>query len=116
MPLFMCHSPAGVSIKQLLHYSQAAQFGNFGKFIDTNKIPPDFRLSKITVPINIHYSSTDTLTHPIDVEKLLTKLRNAEVTVQKIIGINFNHFDFIVSVNSASIIYSEILKFFNTYQ
>lgn len=107
----------GSSLKQFLHYGQEAQYGHFGKYKDTYEIPDDFQLSKITVPISVHYSTTDTLTHPIDVEKLITKLSNADVTVHKISDIDFNHFDFLFGMNSAaSLIYSKILTFFDAHQ
>lgn len=80
------------------------------------KIPPDFQLSRVTVPLSLHYSTEDILADATDAKRLIPKLKNAKVYVQEINDRKFNHIDFVWGMHSASLIYSKILKFFDKYQ
>ncbi|XP_031617336.1 lipase 1-like [Contarinia nasturtii] len=115
LPVFLCKLPSGVSLKQFIHYGQEIHYGFFGKYMDNFKIPDDFPLSQITIPMSIHYSVVDQLAAAPDVEKLITKLKNSKLFIQRI-NKAFNHVDFVWSMNAASLIYSKILTFFENYQ
>lgn len=80
-----------------------------------SKVPPDFNLSKINIPINLLYSTSDSIANLETINKLLPKLQKNIVRVQ-VINETFDHIDFIWSKNSAFRIYTKILKFFNKYQ
>lgn len=110
----MCHTPSGASINQVMHYAQEIRFGFFGRYMVGNEIPADFDLSRITSPISLHFSPIDSFTSAIDVDKLTQKLKNSVVLVQQVN--EFNHVDFITGINAATIVYPEILKFFNNYE
>lgn len=56
--------------------------------------PSDFDFSQITAPLSIHYATTDPFGDPIDVERLLPKLKSV-VFVQRINLRIFSHIDFI---------------------
>lgn len=97
-----------------MHYGEEVKMGYFGKYRDGSESQQrEFDLSKITVPISIHYSNYDRLADVTDVQKLLSKLKNV-VFVQRISEL-FNHVDFVWGINSASLIYSKILKIFQDY-
>lgn len=113
---FICHVPSGASIKQILHYGQGIRSGSFGKYTKSFRRPSDFRLSQITTPITLHYSTADKLADATDVTILISKLKNSMVYVQPIDEPKFNHIDFVWGIKSASLIYSKILKYFEEYQ
>lgn len=81
-------------------------------------IPEDFPLFQITAPISMHYSTYDPFTDPIDVNRLIAKLRHAvsDLHVQKISDVVFNHADFTYGIHAADLVYSDILKFFAKHQ
>lgn len=116
LPAFICHVPSGASLKQLLHYGQEIEHGFFGKYMNGFKVSPDFPLSRITLPLSVHYSTEDLLANPTDAERFIPMLKNSDVYVQAINDRKFNHVDFVWGMHSASLIYSEILIFFNKYQ
>lgn len=112
MPSFFCHIPSGSSVNQLLHYSQEIKYGFFGKYMKDDQIPADFDLSKITTPLSFHYSPTDRFTNNADIERLIPKLNNSLVYIQKLCS--FNHIDFATGIQAASVIYTKIMSFFNS--
>lgn len=70
LPDILTYTPAGASVKQLVHYTQAytrekfseynySTFGNLMKYGRFN--PREYNLTKITVPISLHYSKNDLL-------------------------------------------------------
>lgn len=113
---FLCHIPSGASTTQFFHYAEEIRTGAFGKYAQNSKIPSDFALSRITTPITLHYSDADRLADTTDAKRLITKLTNSIVYTQRIEEPKFNHIDFVWGVNSASLIYSQILSHFENYQ
>lgn len=111
---FMCHEPSGTSLSALRHYISEVFHGYFGKHMTTNQIPSDFLLSRISVPLTIHYSYADAMATAENSQKTISKLKSI-VYVQVISGMDFNHFDFMLSVNAAPLIYSKILEHFENY-
>lgn len=120
LPTIICHNPSGLSTNQLLHYAQEIQFGFFGKRMTkfSDPIPEDFPLFQITAPLSIHYSTYDSFTDPIDMNRLIAKLTNAtsDLHVQKISDVVFNHADFTYGIHAADLVYSDILNFFAKHQ
>ncbi|XP_055295721.1 lipase 3-like [Sitodiplosis mosellana] len=114
LPVLMCRSISGGSANQYLHYLQEYNYGYFGKYKRGFKVPPDFDLSRINTPISLHYSTADTLATATDVQKLIPKLQKNIVRIQ-VINEKLNHIDFVWGVNSASLIYSEIIKVFQRF-
>lgn len=101
-------------LRQFFHYGEEIQQGYFGKYRDGSELRQgDFDLSKITIPISVHYSIYDRLADAPDVEKLIAKLPNV-VNVQRINEL-FNHIDFVWGIHSASLIYAKILDNFAKY-
>lgn len=114
LPSFICHSPSGASINQMFHFGMEMRHGYFGKYMRNSEIPSDFELWRITTPLTLHYSHFDPFVSPIDVQRLISKLNSVEF-VQVIDGMEFNHIDFVWGVDSAKLIYSQIIQFFETY-
>lgn len=113
---FLCHEPSGAAALQVIHYAQELKYPFFGKFMEGSTIPKDFDFSRITVPLTIHYSPTDEFTNPIDIGLLIEKLRHTLEYVQKLEEpYLLSHIDFIWGKNTAKIVYSEIVDFFNDF-
>ncbi|XP_028155985.1 lipase 3-like [Ostrinia furnacalis] len=103
IPLFLGHSPAGSSIRQLSHYAQSINHHTFRRF-DHNPVtnlitygrrtPPDYDLSKVTAPAYIHYAVNDLMTNFRDVEILIEKLPNVKVA-HLVDSPVFDHLDFV---------------------
>lgn len=115
LPAFLCHFPAGSSIKEFLHYGQEIKYGFFGKYMYDGNIPEDFPLHQITAPMSIHYSTADTLANVEDTQKLISKLRNKDLFAQEIHGL-FNHIDFLWGKNANNLVYKKFMTFFDKYK
>lgn len=115
MNAFLCKVPSGAATMQLLQFSQEVNYGFFGKYMEGSNISGDFNLSRINIPISLHYSPIDKFTNPKDFSRLISKLEHTVDFVQTIESPQFNHIDFIWGKTAASIIYSKILEFFAKY-
>lgn len=114
LPSYFCHIPSGGSVNQLIHYSQEIKYGFFGRYMNDDNVPSNFDLSKITTPLTLHYSPKDRFTNQDDIDRLIPQLNNSLVHVQRVD--EFNHVDFIMGNNAASIVFSDILQFFSAWK
>jgi len=124
LPVILGHVPASTSTKQLIHYAQLIKSGTLflpGKFkqydygIISNKNtygtlnPPIYDLSKIKVPVHLHYSKNDWLANVKDVEKLYSELGNPSgktlVPDEK-----FNHVDYMWAKDVKKLVYDKIIS------
>lgn len=108
---------AGGSARQFVHYFDQKDYDYFGLQKTGTTVPSDFPLHQITVPISVHYSATDHLTDPTDVERLIPKLCGSrDLFVQKLNTSAFNHIDFVWGIHAAEVVYTKILNFFAKHQ
>ncbi|XP_011055499.1 PREDICTED: lipase 3-like [Acromyrmex echinatior] len=117
LPLIFGHSPAGSSVKQLLHFAQLINSGSFHKFDYGTKTnlslygstqPPKYTLEKIKAPVAIFYSENDFINHHINVQKLTDNLPNV-IQIEKIAYEKFNHIDYIWGRDARTILYNKIV-------
>lgn len=80
----------------------------------SNSVPKNFTLNQITVPISMHYSKNDRLADITDVNRLIPMLNGTKDLYLQQID-DFNHADFIISVNAIKILYPKILCFFEKH-
>lgn len=106
MPYILSLTPAGVSVRQGIHYIQQVRDGSFRKFdYDDVKInqekygsdkPPEYDLSQVKIPVNIIGSADDRTANLNNIRRLMTKLPNLKIT--EIVKFdNFEHNDFLYS-------------------
>ncbi|XP_015182224.1 PREDICTED: lipase 3-like isoform X2 [Polistes dominula] len=116
-PLIFGHFPAGVSAKQIIHYSQGIVSGAFRKFdygFSQNlkkygsSQPPKYDLRKVKVPVAIFYGENDSLTHFSDVQKIIDKLPNV-IETKKIEYSKFNHVDFLWGRDAKKLVYNNVV-------
>ncbi|XP_061713891.1 lysosomal acid lipase/cholesteryl ester hydrolase-like [Cydia pomonella] len=113
------HMPTGASAAQFVHFGQLVNSGRFSRFDfgeDINMVeyglpsPPDYDVTKITVPVEMFYSDNDMLSAEADVDILKGKL-------PYVIGYNFlegfTHLDFLYAYNAKDKIYDKILRRIN---
>lgn len=118
LPVIMCHTPAGASVQQIVHYGQSIRSGVFrqldhgvvGNLLAYGNIwPPTYNLRRITAPVALHYSLNDFLAEPDDVQQLINELGNVVggfVTPDA----NFNHFDFLWAVDARRLVYEQVVE------
>lgn len=106
LPYILSMTPAGVSVRQGIHYIQQVRDGSFRQFdyddVAMNRekygrdSPPEYDLSQVTVPVNIFGSMEDKTANIENVRRLIQQLPN--VKLQYVVPTNeFGHADFIYS-------------------
>lgn len=76
-------------------------------------IPPDYNVSIITAPMKLYYSPLDVFTNTTDVNRLLSKLTN-DYEVKVLDQSKFNHIDFMWGKNAPTLVYQDIIAYFNS--
>ncbi|XP_057654532.1 lipase 3-like [Diorhabda carinulata] len=111
------HSPAGTSVKSLIHYGQQVSSGYFRRYdygTELNRkhyntdTPPDYNLSVISAPIVLYYGQNDLIASVQDVERLSDELPNAVKS-----PINYkrwNHIDFYSAKDVYKLLNVNIIK------
>ncbi|GLH13079.1 Lipase 1 [Gryllus bimaculatus] len=116
LPVLMSHTPAGASSKTLLHFLQEIlsdefqmwDYGLTNIFHYGSLSPPKYNVSKVTVPVAIHYSIGDRITGKTDVDRLFRNTRNTIGKFQ-VPKDHFSHMDFVWGVHSKELIYDLII-------
>lgn len=113
LPVYNTHMPAGTSSKNMIHWLQMYNSNKFAKYDygDQNKDhynqdhPPLYNVTT-EVPVVIYSGENDYLADPVDVNWLVSELPNV---VHKPPRRGWNHFDFILGLEAASV-YNEIIN------
>ncbi|XP_031565908.1 gastric triacylglycerol lipase-like [Actinia tenebrosa] len=120
LPVYIAHTPAGTSVKNMYHYAQSYRSKKFQKFdygTVGNRIkygqdtPPLYNLSTFTVPTELYSGGEDWLADPKDVS-LLCKAITKTVVYHEYIKA-WQHLDFIWGLDAASLVYDKIVKHIN---
>ncbi|XP_006732676.1 gastric triacylglycerol lipase isoform X2 [Leptonychotes weddellii] len=117
LDVYLSHNPAGTSVQDVLHWSQAVKSGKFQAFDwgspAQNMLhyhqptPPYYNLTDMHVPIAVWNGGNDLLADPQDVDLLLSKLPNL-IYHKKIPP--YNHLDFIWAMDAPQVIYNDIVS------
>ncbi|XP_023490595.2 gastric triacylglycerol lipase [Equus caballus] len=117
LDVYLSHNPAGTSVQNMLHWTQAIKSGKFQAFDWGSPVqnmahydqpsPPNYNLTDMRVPIAVWSGGNDWLADPQDVDLLLPKLSN--LTYHKKIP-PYNHLDFIWAMNAPQEVYNEIIS------
>lgn len=117
LPVYLSHTPAGTSVKNMAHFCQMVQtnkfrmydYGSPSKNMEHygQSTPPAYNVSAMTVPVALYWSQKDWLADPTDVRALLpqlpSKLYDKYIT-------NWDHLDFIWGMDAATVVYYDIIK------
>jgi hypothetical protein len=83
--VYIGHTPAGTSVKNMAHWAQMVRQNRFQKYdygIIGNVLhygsafPPQYDLSKVQVPVVLFSGDKDTLSDPKDVDRIVKALPN----------------------------------------
>ncbi|RUS86661.1 hypothetical protein EGW08_005535 [Elysia chlorotica] len=122
LDVYFHHSPAGVSVKDLVHFAQLFRMKNFGKYdygsLAANmarynqSTPPQYDISKVKVPVVAFSGIRDWLSDPADVRQLVNTLPNLKAWyVQPL----WNHMDFVWGMTAAQGCYTRIVDWLHAY-
>lgn len=116
LPVYVSHSPAGTSVKNMIHYSQAIQSGKYQNYDygpGGNKqhygqaTPPQYNVSNMRTPVVLYSAVNDWLADPKDVSYLKSQLhtRYNSTEIAK-----WNHLDFAWGIDAGKILYSQLVQ------
>ncbi|XP_049703570.2 lipase 3 [Helicoverpa armigera] len=122
LSVILGHSPTGSSIRQFSHYGQLVHSERFCRY-DYDVVenlrryesltPPDYDLSKVTVPVILFYSCKDWLSDPKDVDILKSNLPNVD---EEIYLNDFTHLDYLYAEEAVNIIYRKIIELIDKFE
>ncbi|KAJ8737993.1 hypothetical protein PYW08_000588 [Mythimna loreyi] len=122
LSIILGHWPTGSSILQFLHYGQLVDSHRFCRFDygeEDNimkygeRIPPDYNLRYVTVPVVLFYSAHDWLADTQDVEILMNNLPNVNETI---FIADFTHLDYVYASDALDVVYGRIINKINDYE
>ncbi|CAH2244372.1 jg25322 [Pararge aegeria aegeria] len=117
-PVKLGHAPAGISVRQLIHYSQSIINKEFRRydhgFLNNIEIygratPPSYDLSKISAPVFLHYAANDPLAHLNDVGRLYRELGNP-MGKFLVPHPEFSHADFLFGIDANTLVYNTVIR------
>lgn len=117
LPEIVKRTPAGVSVRQVLHYVQAVRshkfcqydYGRFGNMMKYKaKVPPEYSLKSVKAPVYLYYGANDWLVSMRDVRKLKKSLPNVKFSY-RLPYPNWNHIDFLWANNVKSVLYDVVI-------
>ncbi|XP_066249536.1 lipase 1-like [Euwallacea similis] len=121
VPIIAQHAPSTFSTKQIHHYTQIMETGEFKRFdygskgnskrYGTRKAPK-YNLSVITMPTVIFYGTGDYLASPKSVKRVAAEITNSEKTVIEVPYAGFDHIDFLWARNVKQLVYDKTLEVF----
>ncbi|KAK8759004.1 hypothetical protein V5799_003364 [Amblyomma americanum] len=124
IPVYLCHLPAGTSMKNLIHFDQLVKSKKFQKFdygpfynkdYYRKRTVPEYELSNVQTDLGIFWSAGDEFVSPDDVRELLKSL---ERHVKKSYFIDdpfYTHVHFLVSTINGKYLHKELLAFLARY-
>lgn len=111
------HVPAGVSLRQILHFAQLIRSSKFQQFDYDDEFlnwihygqtkPPAFDLDRVTVDINMYLSTDDTTTTIGNIMELRDRLPHVKQTY---IFSNFTHSDFVYHEQAVHLVYDKVIS------
>jgi len=124
LPVYLAHTPAGTSVKNMEHWAQLVRINRFGMYdygsakanMDkyNTSSPPVYKLSDVSVKTALFTGSHDILADPKDVEQLVNGLPTASVVYHKNIE-DYAHLDFSWAEDAHSIVYPDVVNLVRKY-
>jgi len=125
VPIYMEHTPAGTSVRNMLHWSQGIAEGMFQKFDYgtqgniqhyNSTTPPQYLLQKVTSPpVAIFTGTKDILADPNDVQNLVNQLPVSNKPIFTLNEPTYNHLDFVWGENAYKLIYPDVVALAKKY-
>lgn len=121
-PVYLTHTPAGTSMKNIFHFAQLIQDGEFrqydygffgNSYMYHSWSAPKYDLTKVDLPIVLISGDNDWLADPQDVAWLRNQLPQV-ISHQRIK--KYNHLDFIWGLSARKSVYKPIIKMARRYE
>ncbi|CAI2737199.1 unnamed protein product, partial [Dicrocoelium dendriticum] len=122
LPVYLSHASPGTSTKNVQHYAQSITSGKFQRFdygIVKNLLtyvqihPPEYDLSKITVPTAIFHGGNDSLVVEEDINQLALEIN--KTLIGKYLLTHYQHLDFIWGLDAGYVLYPSVLDILQQY-
>lgn len=124
-PVVFAHTPAGTSIKTIIHYAQEIYDDGLFKQFDYGRnenlirygqtVAPEYPVENITIPIALIYAKNDWLAGPDDVQLLNQRLKNS-LGMFRVPFETFNHLDFMWGLDAKALVYDGLIKQIEEYR
>jgi len=123
IPVYISETPAGTSVKNMAHWAQMVRANLFEMYdygsasanmaIYGQSTPPQYDLTKVSVPCALYHGGTDILADPTDVNVLLQTL---PMIVRSSYQPQFAHLDYTWGYDNATqAVYMDILQLVKQY-
>lgn len=122
LPTFLAHLGTGTSWKTAVHFTQEINAGgNFRNFdygphnnekIYGSRSPPDYDLSKITLPMHLFWAQNDLLSSEKDIKTLYERLPS-KTEIYMVPDPDFNHLDYLWAVDAPTLVNNKLLESLN---
>ena len=121
VPIYYAHTPAGTSVKNIIHYGQMMMDNKFQAYdygSEKNKQkygtahPKEYSLKNLTTPVYAFSGGHDWLADPVDVAWLVQRIPH--LVKHKIIR-KYNHLDFIWGEDAHERVYRQIKRLIKKY-
>ncbi|XP_026749708.2 lipase 3-like [Galleria mellonella] len=119
LPVFLAHLGTGTSWKTAVHFAQEIVAGgkfqqfDYGSYYNEKvygaETPPEYDLSKITLPITLFWAENDLLSREKDVRKLREKLPST-TQMYLVPYPEFNHIDYIWANDAQTLVNEKVLS------
>ncbi|XP_044010367.1 lipase 1-like [Aphidius gifuensis] len=124
LPLLLSYFPAGASMQTFYHFVQNMKQRKFQQydfgFVNNYKLygqkkPPVYDLTKINTPFALVYSENDPMATKENVMMLAKNLNNV-VAVERVASKEFNHLDFLWSLEGKKVLFSKVVNLLENYR
>jgi lysosomal acid lipase/cholesteryl ester hydrolase len=122
-PVIIGHTPAGSSVRNIVHYAQGVNSKVFRKFnhgkeknleLYGQEEPPHYDISKITAPVAFYWGENDWLGVKSDVYRMAELMPNL-VRKYRANHDKFNHMDFLYARDAVTLLYETTEEFMKMF-
>lgn len=125
VPLYLCHAPAGTSMKNIIHYDQLVKSKKPQKFDYGEEInreyygqrrPPLYKLDNVKTDVGVFWSKGDEFVPPENVKILLRELGSRVKKNHYINDDYYTHIHFAIALVNPKYLYPHVLEFLGRYR